>query len=221
LQVLADADISYVGMIKALLLIIKPPWAWEHIFHARRGVGFVLFIHLLPLLVLTGAANWYGLSHWGEMLREPQRVRLFTPGQAAVFEIAHLILSLGVVFIGTWLIKALGETFHGRHRFGQTFRVVAYGLSPLFLLRLTEVHPAVNPWLAWAIGITLTIRVLYSGIPKIMEPDPPHAFGLFLMSSIFLLFITGLIRFITDWYLQGRFVRLQPFVDSLADKLPF
>jgi len=88
--------------------------------------------------------------------------------------------------------------------------VVAYGLSPLFLLRLTEVHPAVNPWLAWAIGITLTIRVLYSGIPKIMEPDPPHAFGLFLMSSIFLLFITGLIRFITDWYLQAGLSAFNP-----------
>lgn len=208
-------------MIKALLLIIKPPWAWEQIFHARRGVAFVLFAHLLPLLLLTGAANWYGMSTWGEMLRGSQRIRTFTPGQAAIFEIANLVLSLGITFLGAWLIKALGETFHGRHRFAQSFRVVAYGLSPFFLVRLAEVHPAVNTWIAWGIGIMLTIRVLYQGIPKIMEPDPPHAFGLFLMSSILLLFITGLVRFITDWYLQGHLVRLQPLVDSLAKKLPF
>ena len=181
----------------------------------------MLFIHLLPLLLLTGAADWYGLSTWGELMRRPDRVKVFTPGQAALFEITNLLFSLGIVFIGAWLIKALGETFHGRHHFAQSFRVVAYGLSPFFLLRLAEVHPAVNTWIAWGIGITLTIRVFYQGIPKIMEPDPPHAFGLFLMSSILLLFITGLVRFIMDWYLQGRLVRLQPLVDRLAEKLPF
>jgi len=217
----AVADISDTGMIKAILLIFKPSWAWEHIFQARRGIAFVLFAHLVPLLLLTGAADWYGLTVWGEARGTADRRHLFTPGQATVFEIAYFLLSLGVVFVGAWLLKALGDTFHGRHSFTQTFRVVAYGLSPLFLLHMADAFPAISPWITWVLGILLVLRSLYEGIPKIMEPDPPHAFGLYLMGCILLVFITGLVRFITAWYLQGRFVKLQPWVDSLAEKLTF
>jgi len=217
----AVADISDTGMIKALLLIFKPSWAWEQIYLARRGVAFVLLAHLLPLLLLTGAADWYGLTVWGVSQGQVRQPKIFTPAQAAIFETAYFLLSLGTVFIGAWLVKALGDTFHGRHTFAQSFRVAAYGLSPLFLMRLAEAHPVINPWVAWVIGILLVLRCLYEGIPKIMEPDPPHAFGLFLMSSILLVFITGLVRFVTAWYLQGRFVRLKPWVDALAERLPF
>ena len=64
----------------------------------------------------------------------------------SLFEIAQLIASLTVVWIGAKLIKALGDTFHGRHSFDQTFTVTAYGLSPLFLLRLLNSFPSVSPW---------------------------------------------------------------------------
>jgi len=61
--------------------------------------------------------------------------------------------------------------------------------------------------------------VLYQGVPRMMEPDPPHAFGLYLMSSLLLLFITGLARFVTAWYLQGKFLTVDAFVTSLAERL--
>ncbi len=78
-----------------------------------------------------------------------------------------------------------------------------------------------SPWVTWTIGIVLSIGVLYQGIPRMMEPDPPHAFGLYLMSAVLLCLITGLERFVTAWYLQGKFVKLDSVISNLAARLPF
>ena len=45
---------------------------------------------------------------------------------------------------------------------------------------------------------------LYQGVPRILDPDPPNAFGLFFMSALVLFATTGLERFVTAWYLTGR-----------------
>ena len=54
-----------------------------------------------------------------------------------------------------------------------------------------------------------------------LEPDPPHAFGLFLMSSLLMVVVTGLVRFVTWWYLEGKLTKLQALVNDLAARLPF
>ena len=37
----------------------------------------------------------------------------------------------------------------------------------------------------------LSIKILYHGVPRIMLPDPPDAFGLYLMSALLLTMVTG------------------------------
>ena len=81
----------------------------------------------------------------------------FPAKEAVVFEICQFLLSLAVVFIATSVVKSLGETFHGRHTYTQSFTAVAYALSPLFTLRLLDAFSAVPPWLTWAIGIVLSL----------------------------------------------------------------
>ena len=74
-----------------------------------------------------------------------------------VFEAAQFLLSLLVVFVGANMLTAIGETFRGRHTYTQAFTTIAYGLSPLFLLRLLDAFKEVNPWVTWSIGIILSI----------------------------------------------------------------
>jgi hypothetical protein len=128
---------------------------------------------------------------------------------------------LFVIFMGANLLKSIGETFHGRHTFTQAFATVAYSLGPLFLLRLLDAFQGVSFWVSWSIGIILTVAVMYHGVPRMMEPDPSHAFGLYLMSALLLVLVTGLVRFVTGSYLQGKFPVLQQFVTETAARLPF
>jgi hypothetical protein len=74
--------------------------------------------------------------------------------------------------------------------------------------------------LSWAIGIILSIAVLYHGVPRMMEPDPPHAFGLFFMSALLLALVTGLVRYATASFLEGKFPKLQVIISDLAARLP-
>jgi hypothetical protein len=196
-------------MIKALLLIFEPIATWERIFRTQRGIVFVLVFFLMPLLMATSAAEGYSLVHWGKMRGEVAHLKTFSSTEVAMFETAQLVLTLAIVFAGARVLKSMCETFHGRHNYSHAFATVAYGLSPLFMLRLLDVYSGMNPWVSWSIGISLSIGVLYQGLPRMMEPDPPHAFGLYLMNALVLLLATGLLRFVTYWYLEGKFGKLQ------------
>ena len=211
-------------MIKALLLIFFPEWAWERVVRNQRSFAFILVLHLLPLLALGSLGEGYGLAHWGKLQKDGFYSKKFAASEATVFEIEQALLGLGIVLFGARILKSLGETFHGRHTYTQAFTVVAYGLSPLFMSRLACALPSVSPWVgwaAWAIGILLSLEVLYKGMPRVMQPDPPHAFGLYFTSALLLVIATGLAQFVAAWYLQGRFKSLDAIVSALASRLPF
>jgi hypothetical protein len=220
-------------MIRALLLIFDPIATWDGIIRAQRGVVSILLVYLLPFLLLTSACEGYGLVHWGKVQHDSlihwgkaqgegvRYVKKFSLGETVVVEAAQLLLSLAVVFAGAKLVKSVGETFRGRHTYNQAFTAVAYGLGPLFLLRLFDTFSGISPWAPWGVGIVLSISVLYQGLPRVMEPDPSHAFGLYLMSAVLLALITGMARFVTAGYLQGEYPKLLAIVSDITARLPF
>jgi len=79
-----------------------------------------------------------------------------------------------------------------------------FGLSPMYLLRLLDVSRSMSPYAPWLLGIGVTTWILYQGMPRIMLPDPTHAFGLYLSSIIVLILGTGMFRVLTALYLEGR-----------------
>jgi hypothetical protein len=189
-------------MIKVFLMIFDPAATWEKIARARKGLGTVLLLHLLPIVTISVAGELLGRiylakPHSGGSARAPQNLMV-------QYGVAQFLFSLLVVFIGAKLVKAVAETFHARHSFTQCFTVVAYGLSPLFLARLLDMIPGMNPWVSFAIGIVFSISTLYQGIPCVLQPDPPNAFGLFLVSGLLLAMVSGLAQLITLLVLQGR-----------------
>lgn len=208
-------------MIKALLLIFEPAHAWDRVVRAQRSFAFVFLLYLTPMVLITSAAEGYGLVQWGRVQKEVGFLKKCSVGEAVVYETGHALLSFLIVLLGAKIIKSLGETFHGRHTYTQAFTTVAYGLSPLFLLRLFDAFAWASPWVTWGIGIALCVSVLYQGVPRVMLPDPPHAFGLYLMSALLLVIITGLARFVTAWYLKGHFKPVEDMVSRIAAQLPF
>jgi len=190
-------------MIKALFLIFDPT-AWDRMVQERRGVGFILATYLLPLLLLMSAVEGGGLMHWGKWQPGVGVIRKFTAAEVTLFEAAQLLLTLAVVFSCAHLVKILGETFHDRHTYTQAFTVVAYTLCPVFLLRLLDVFPMMNPGIPWAIGIVLSMWIFYQGLPRVMKPDPSHAFELYVISSMVLFATTGLVCLLTALCLRGQ-----------------
>ncbi|MGA2788468.1 MAG: YIP1 family protein [Verrucomicrobiota bacterium] len=206
----------------ALLLIFQTGAAWERVVKAKRNLGSLLVLYLFPMMLLVAAAEGFRLVEWGE----PQagivhRIHKFTAGQMVIYETTQSLLLLLVIVVCGILIKILAENFHGRYTYNQSFTMVIYALSPMFLLRLMDAVPAIIPWAAWGIGIVLTIKVLHQGVWFVMQPAPPNAFALYFMSSLLLVAGTGLVRFVTAWYLAGRIPAAENFISHLTTHLPF
>ena len=195
-------------MIKGLMLMFETAKTWERIARVPRRWVSVLFSHVIPLLVITSIAEGYSLAHWGRIQDVSLHLKKFSLPEVVAYEGVQFLLTLMVIFFCAKLIKSMGETFHGRHTFDQTFIALAYGLSPLFLLRFLDMIPGLTPWAAWIAGVLLSLSILYYGLPCIMQPDPPHAFGLYLTSCILIIITSGLVRFLTAWYLLGKFEKL-------------
>lgn len=208
-------------MIKALFLIFEPEAAWNRVALSRRGLGSLVGLYLLPMMLVVGGAEYFGLVNWGRWQPAIGQIKIFTTREALIYETAEMLLMGIVILASAHFIKGLGDTFHVRHTYANTLTVVIYGLSPVFLLRLLDVSPTINLWLPWALGIMLTIKILYHGVPRIMLPDPPDAFGLYLMSALLLAMVTALERFITSGCLGGSFKPVENLVTVLAAKLPF
>lgn len=209
-------------MIKAFLFVFEPVKTWDKVARTTHSVGGLVTRNLLPMLLITAVVEGYGLVNWGKHpAMSYQGLRKFPVGQVAVYEALLLVLLSGVLLVVAQVLRALGETFHSRHTFAQALTVVVHGLSPLFVLRLLDAFPLVNPWVSWSIGILLSMAILYQGLPRIMMPDPPHALGLYLTSCLVVLLATGLVRFLTAWYLAGRFPAVESWISGLAARLPF
>jgi hypothetical protein len=199
---------------------LDPAGSWERIAAAQRKWFWILLIYLIPLWMIVAAAEGYGLIRWGKPRGEVSQLTPHSVAETVVFEIIQTLLFLVVVVVGAKLIKALGETFHGRHTFTQAFTVAAYGLSPMFAVHAFDVFPGISPWVTWGVGIALCISILYHGVPQVMLPDPPHAFGLYMISAVLLTLVSGLARFMTLWYLQGKLPKMEMLVQKLIDHLP-
>ena len=215
------SELARIGIsgrvIRALFLIIKPTDTWKLILLERRSIGFLLVRYLLPMMLVTAMAEGFGMVKWGKSQSLLHRIQTFTVGETVIYEITRLLAMLLIVVVCAVLVKMFGETFRERHTYLQTFTLVIYALGPLFLLRLLDATPVLSPWITWGLGVVLCTEVLYQGVPQVLEPDPPNAFGIYFMSSLVLVAITGLERLVTAWYLSGRMSSINDIVARLLN----
>jgi hypothetical protein len=209
----------FTHMIKALFLIFEPAAAWDRVVNARRGLAFLLLFYLAPMILAMAAAEGFSLMEWGRRQWDSGGVKTFAANETVVYEILQSLATAAVVFICAQIVKALANTSYTRHNYTEGFTVAVCGLSPLFLLRLLDVFPGINPWLTWGIGILLCATTLYHGVPRVMQPDPSQAFGLYIMCSVLFAMVTGLERFVTVWYLAGRIPPLDDIISHLTKHL--
>jgi hypothetical protein len=168
--------------------------------------GAIFWLHLLPMMLITTALEGLGLAHWGKWQPAYKTIKHYSIHGTLVYEAGQFVLNLGMILVCARLVQVLGRTFHGRitYTYPRSLAVVVYGLSPMFLLRLLDPFAGMNPYVTWGLGILLSIWVLYDGLPRLLMPDPTHAFGLYLSCAFVLLLATGLVRLVTGMYLQGN-----------------
>ena len=190
-------------MIKVFFLLFEPGAAWDKIAQARRGFAYITVIQLLPLILLSTALETLGLGLHGKWQERFQILKRFSEQDVLTYGILQFLLSFAVVFVTALLIFKISQTFQDRLTFLQAFTTVAYGFSPMFLVRFLDYGASIHPAVTWLLGMGLTTWVLYQGIPRVMQPDPTHAFGVYLSAMIVVVLTSGLARLMTAMYVLG------------------
>jgi hypothetical protein len=190
-------------MIKVFFLIFEPGAAWEKLSRARHGFLYITVVHLFPLISLGTSLEAWGLAKHGKWQPHFQMMNHFSKQVAVTFGIIEFLLLFAVVFASALMVFKISQTFQDRQPFLQAFTVIAYGFSPLFLVRFLDFFGMMHPAVTWVIGIGLTVWILYQGIPRVMQPDPTHAFGIYLSSTIVVILTSGLARLLTAMFMLG------------------
>jgi hypothetical protein len=191
-------------MIRALLLILDAGASWEKIARAQRGFLFILCVHLLPLLVFTLGVEAYAMTRLGESRTIAGDLVIVTRHTALRYALGALVINVVVILAGARLVELIGRSFHFPTSYRACFTLLAYGLSPLFLLHLLDALPAINTWVCFAIGIALSVAALYLGTPVILRPDPAKAMGIYMIVSLMLILLAALGHFLAQELLHNR-----------------
>jgi len=192
-------------MIDAVQVVFAPGAAWQRIALARPGVLKVWLVGLVPLLVVVSAVEGYALMHWGNKFGE-HAPRLLPEGLVIRYEATYFLLALLLVFVGAGLVQRIATSSEVSTTYGDCFATVVLGLSPIFLARCLDAAPSLNTWICWGIGALLAWRSLYHGVALMLKPDHTKGFGLYLLSTLVLLLLSGLIHFVAVSVLQGDVV---------------
>jgi hypothetical protein len=194
IRAMARYDFSF--MIKALLLILAPAGTWERIARSRRSIGFVFFIYLAPTIALSLLLELAGHNYLAPRFAD-EGAKVIPREIALKYAAIQFGAGLLVTVLFAPLIKLCSETFHNRNTYTQCFAVAAYALGPFYLIHIFDAIPVLSPWITFAVGIFFSFGTLYHAIPQVLKPDPPHAFGLFLMSGFVLTMLSVIARMMT------------------------
>ncbi|HVR35117.1 MAG TPA: Yip1 family protein [Methylomirabilota bacterium] len=191
-------------MIKVLLLNLSPADTWDTIARQQRSVIVVFLFYVLPLVALCGAGEAFALTQWGTS-RGALGKTMEVPAQLAiVYGMARLSLNLALVFGGAKLLQTIAVSFHTRPTYSECFTCVGYSFGPQFVFQLVNGLPVLHTWICWGVGMILTIRLLYHGLPRLLKPDPSTAFGIYLIGALLLTIMSAATHFLGLVLLQER-----------------
>jgi hypothetical protein len=193
-------------MLKVLNLSVAPEATWQKTaLKPPHSVG-VLLLSILPLMVVTLGVEVYALSRFGAVFGEIGRQPVGLD-RALKYGVFYGVASLTVIFIGAALLKNVGSSFNLTASYSNCFVLMAFAYGPIFMLRMLDGYPEINTWICWAVGVGLSMRILYHGVAWWLKPEQTKGFGLFIMSFIYILVLSGLVHFASIQVLKGRLLK--------------
>jgi hypothetical protein len=196
-------------MIKAIMLIFSPASVWDRIALDKDNFKKLLFVFLIPLILISVGVQMASLMYLDHHAMDPTAVR-FDTRMACIRGASQAGIYLALVLLCSQCVKSVAKTFHRRNTFEQGFCVAAHGLAPFFLMSMLDAIPGMSPLATFGIAISLSLGTLYYGIPRVMEPDPPSAFGIYFSSCLMMLGITGLARLLVAVVIAGGKLHYAP-----------
>ncbi|MGI0116850.1 Yip1 family protein [Zooshikella sp. RANM57] len=173
-------------------LIIHPQQEWLKIRQESTSIPRIYLTYIILLAAIPILCNYIGTTQIGWYFNQDKVIKL-SANNAAMIAIMGYFALLGGVFVVGLLIHWLSQTYSAATSLAQCVVFSAYTATPLFVLGVTGLYPAI--WVYLIAGITAaayTTYLLYAGLPIVM--NIPKEQGFFFASSVL---CVGLVAFVS------------------------
>lgn len=189
-------------MLNTLRLIFTPFAAWERIGQSSGVLWRFLLLSILPWILFSAAAEGIALKEWGKSGAEGHALA-FNQEQAMRYEAVKVGLTGGAIFVAACFIQLILKSFNLRTRFSESLTVMGYAFSIGVIGWWLNIIPPLNPWVGWGLGAALAVVSLYHGVALVLKPDQTKGFGLYMVTALLFLIVSGLATFVS-LSLSGR-----------------
>lgn len=170
-------------------IIIKPKETWGEIAKEKTDVKTVLLTYLAPLAVIPALSYIIGYSlvgirvPYGEYIRMPLTSSLITG-------VATFIFNIIGVFISAFVVKTISGYFSADTDFANSFKLIAYSATPVFLASIFNIIPALS--VLSILGL-YGIYLLFLGIPALISNLPEEKRVNFIIVVIIVTIIISIV----------------------------
>ncbi|HEY3762235.1 MAG TPA: Yip1 family protein [Verrucomicrobiae bacterium] len=213
-----ENSLQCAPVFKDLFLIVRPVTTWNRLVGAKHGAVYTFFIYLLPVLLLTAACEGRRRLLFGRQQMAEGVNNYFTLPMVCTYEAGSILITLCLLFLTALMIKAFANDYRVRNQLSQSLDVVFHAIGPMLLIQCLNAFPNIYSWLTWSVGISLSVSILYHGLPLILQPDPAAAFGLYLCSALILVLLMLGGSLFTGFYLDGELKSLENFISNAIGK---
>ncbi len=157
-------------------LLYSPKEEWHCIAKTNRKSSKIFIFFVIPMALIPTISATIGASYVGWNIAGGE-IHKLTFESAVQLSIAAFFGMLMAVAVGGWLIQWMAKTYGGNADLSRSMALAAYSATPLFLVGVLGLYPVL--WvdmLFTLIAIALSVRLLFLGVPVMMETDEDKGF---------------------------------------------
>lgn len=156
-------------------LYVEPKSEWIDI-DTHHESSFSVMTHLFLLSLIPAISAWYTATVTGWSLGVNDVTYLST-SSATIMAISMSLASIAIVVIFSLFVQWMADNFGTTATFRQALELTTYIAAPIFVTGLIALVPV--PWvmmIGLLIGVSFSVRSLYTGVPIIMHITEERGF---------------------------------------------
>ena len=157
-------------------IMLNPSEEWKKIRDEEATLGRFLLSYVLIMAAIPPVSGYFGTTMFGWEIGAREAIKLTHESAFGIAVAYYFVMIAGVLTMGQ-AINWMGHTYGTKQSLMRCVRLSAYTVTPLFLIGFVELFPIL--WLNFIIGLpalAYTVKLLYTGLPIMMEVDDDHGF---------------------------------------------
>jgi len=160
----------------AFNILYSPLDEWKDLSLKNSKILALYFFYIMPMALIPTVSATIGASYVGWNIPGGPITKLTFDSAVRLSSIAYVGILCAMAIAG-WVIQWMAKTYGGNAHLHRGIALVTYSATPLFLVGLLGLYPVL--WvdmLFTLLAIALSIRILFIGVPIMMETDEAKGF---------------------------------------------